>query len=309
MHSILVDLQRYGEEFYRKKKTRIICILLGGSLGRNEATPENLAAIDADINVITRFYYDLLIQRQLRRFLEVKIPGIAFDVGVYSLSRLKSGKDRSQNLFDLKYNSKILAGKDVRSEIPGISVQDFYPFEAFRLIFNRTFDLIKAVRQCNGGEVEVDTALFRIAKRRVIRAHIDSYLIFNKKYSRDYEERERMFLAENRIPAIENFDDARQTLLKSMSKGLETTRIPSSDALLEIMSQRYAYPIAFRIYTAFQTKKLSAFFSNPVFRVYHEAMKFLESEKVTPTTPRELAELVRIFESCPQPVVLRAAES
>lgn len=74
MVELLERLKILSKHFYEKHKTRIISIILSGSLGRG--TRRNIAPkSDIDITIITRLYYDLFIERGFRTFLEKESTG------------------------------------------------------------------------------------------------------------------------------------------------------------------------------------------------------------------------------------------
>jgi predicted nucleotidyltransferase len=305
MVELLDQLKILSGHFYEKHKTRVFSIILSGSLGRG--TREDIAPkSDIDITIISRFYYDLFIERGFRTFLEKRIAGLEFDVGVLPKSRLVNGRDKSLYIYDLKHSSKILAGKDVLSEIPRITVEDMYPLEGFRLILNRAFDLIMSVKSMIGQVIETDPEFFERAKRRIIRAHIDSYLIFCKRYHPHPETRNDIFLKLGKtLPEIRVFDDARDVLLKSLRNGLEITGIHSLSSFLTQLNQECSYPMLFRIFTVFLTKKMDAFLKNPIYETFQEAISLLESKSWVPNDEEEILRLVRTFKSCPQPILRR----
>jgi predicted nucleotidyltransferase len=305
MVELLDRLKILSEHFYEKHKTRIISIILSGSLGRG--TRKNIAPkSDIDITIISRLYYDLFIERGFRTFLEKRINGLEYDVGVLPESRLVDGRDKSLYLYDLKHSSKVLAGKDVLSEIPRITVEDMYPLEGFRLILNRAFDLIMSVKSMSGQVIETDPEFFGRAKRRILRAHIDSFLIFCKCYHPHIETRNNIFLKLGKtLPEIRDFDDARDVLLMSLRNGLEITGIHSLSSFLMQLEQECSYPLLFRIFTVFRTKRIDAFLKNPIYETFQEGILFLERKSPAPNDEQEILRLVQTFKSCPQPILRR----
>lgn len=259
--------------FYNQNRCRVVAILLGGSMGRGEIA-RNDRQIDADIILITRLSFDILVGNRFRRFLQSIIPNVEIDVGVLPNSRL--GHDRSHYMYDLKYNSKVLAGADVRPLIPDIGIADLYPWEGFILILNRVIDLIKSLEDPTSKVQPSNLQLFNTSTSRVRRAYIDSYLIFNKQFNPDYNTRTKMFYSlGGQISEVKTFTDLRTLLINALDRGLEAVGIESYGSLLKLMALEYRYPIHFRMYALVKTRKVRCIFFNPIYDVYKKLLRFL----------------------------------
>lgn len=198
--TIVRQLMTNSRVFYRANQRRLLSIMLFGSIAHRK----NRVFNDADICGITRFSYDFIIGNRLERFLQKQIPKIKINVGVLPLARLTSHLDKSHYLYDLKYNSLVIAGADYRSQIQEIGVNDFYPFEGFLLILNRSVDLIRSIRIFEPQQIVLDEELFKVAAARIQRAYVDSMLIFDGFYHPNYDTRLRMFVFAQKTSSTED---------------------------------------------------------------------------------------------------------
>ena len=289
--------------FYRNNRWRILSILLSGSLTWKTSG----ICSDADISVVTRFHYDIFLGKKMCQFLQRRIPRIRIEVGVYPLSRLTSGLDRSHYLYDLKYNSVVLAGNDPRHRIPKIDVNDLYPFEAFLMILNRSIDLIRSIANFTSEEIAVNNKMLKTAIARIQRAYVDSLLIFEKTYHPNYAQRMQIFNSlYGSLPKTETFADARALILESLNQGLRKSRIRSYESLFNQLESRYLYPADFRLYAFVKTKEPSALFHNPIYDVYRKVVRFfrlgqLEDKKWTDFR----TSVLRVFDNSPKPCLTR----
>lgn len=307
IRGIIEQIRDFSRDFYDDNKGRVVSIVLEGSLGREENQLCDKVN-DVDICIVTRFYYDLLVKNKFVRFLKSKIREVEIDAGVYPVSRLKSGLDRSHFLYDLKYNSKILAGLDIRSLIPEFSINDLYPFEGFLLILNRSIDLFRAVEDFTSEGMLINPEFFRIAASRIRRACIDACLIFNKRYHPDYNLRAEIFRSlYGRLPEVKTFDDARSLLICHLNEGLKIIGTESYKSLLRQLASRYEYPTDFRFFTFVKTRKTPALFRNPIYDVYEAVLQFLVHGSFHGKSFKEFRrEMLRTFRNSPKPCLLKS---
>lgn len=294
----------FSKIFYRNNKHRIVSILLTGSMARGIEKGK-----DVDLYIITKLHYDIFLKSKFLSFLKSTFQDIKIEVGIIPFSRLKSGIDKSYYLYDLKYNSKILAGADIKSLIPDININDLYPFEGFILIMNRSIDLINAVENFTSKGIFLNAELFKTAISRIQRACRDAYLIFNKQYHSDYNLRNEIFRSlGGQLCEIKTFNEAQNLLVSFFNEGLKITKIRSYKLLLKLMESRYQYPLDFRLYTFVKTRKVSTLFHNPIYDVYKKLLSFLFNNDLNGKNWKEFkGYLLQTFNNSPKLCLLSNA--
>jgi hypothetical protein len=293
---IVQELRDFSRVFYDENKSRLSSIYLVGSLARSRPQ-DNIKSTDVDICLVSKSYYDLFI----------KSPSPEINAGVYPVWRLTSGLDKSHHMYDLKNNSMLLAGEDLRPLIPEITIEDFYPLEGFLFLLNRSIDLLRVIECVSVKGITVNKELLKSAISRIKRAYLDSYLVFRKQYCPDYDIRVQMFTSlGNHLPNLETFEDARVLLLDGFDEGLKITKISTCGHLINLIESRYQYPINFRIFTSIMTRKPRAIFHNPLLNTYKQAIRFLRFEDMRPRDWDEFkADLIRTFNYSPQPALVK----
>ena len=306
MKRIVQELRDFSRVFYDENKSRLSSIYLVGSLARSRPQ-DNIKSTDVDICLVSKSYYDLFIKSRFEKFMASKIPSPEINAGVYPVWRLTSGLDKSHHMYDLKNNSMILAGEDLRPLIPEITIEDFYPLEGFLFILNRSIDLLRAIERVTVKGITINKELLKSAISRIKRAYLDSYLVFRKQYCPDYDIRVQMFTSlGNHLPNLETFEDARVLLLDGFDEGLKITKISTCGHLIDLIESRYQYPLNFRIFTSIMTRKPRAIFHNPLLNTYKQAIRFLRFEDMRPRDWDEFkADLIRTFNYSPQPALVK----
>lgn len=306
MKRIVQEIREYSRAFYDENKSRLASIYLVGSLARSRPQDNNRST-DVDICLVSKSYYDLFIKSRFEKFMVSKIPSPEINAGVYPVLRLTSGLDKSHHMYDLKNNSRILAGEDLRPLIPKITIDDFYPLEGFLFLLNRSIDLLRVIEGFTANGITVNQRLLRSAISRITRAYVDSYLIFRKQYCPDYDIRIQMFTSlGNQLPNLATFEDARILLLNGFDEGLKITEISTCSHLIKLIESRYRYPIDFRIFTSIMTRKPRALFHNPLLNTYKKAIHFLRFGGMGSRDWYEFkADLLRTFNYAPQPALVK----
>lgn len=265
-------------EFYNRHEKLLYSIVLAGSLARREVSKEN-GTYDADILVVTRYYYNPILCSFLKSYLEKKAKKVKFDFGrSCPLSRLR--REKSLFLYDIKNNGVVLAGNDVKKMIQEHSLHDLYPFESIRLLLNAACRLVFSLGQ---EEVEIKKEL-----NKAMRCCIDAYLLHYGQFAPTLKER-KMILKRDHLMFFRNIQDVmecddlnvkylrgRQELLSIMNLIRTRLGLDSIKSLIDYLEERSNYSFPFKVYTLAISRHVGSIFTNPIFDVYAWALGVLK---------------------------------
>jgi len=305
---VIETIKESCSEFYSRHEKLLYSLVLAGSLARREVSKEN-GTYDADILVVTRYYYNPILGDLLRSHLQRKIKKVKFDFGrSYPLSRLR--REKSLFLYDIKNNGVILAGNDVKKIIQEHSLNDLYPFEGIRLLLNAACRLVFSFNQ--------EEAETRKELNKAMKCCIDAYLLHHGQFASTLKERKIMLKRDHlnffkNVQAVIECDDlnvkylrGRKELLNVMNLitvrlGLDTVR-----GLVEYLRVRAHYSFPFKLYTLAMSRNVGSIFKNPIFDVYAWVLGVLEKcEELDDVEPALVRQdyFENIWIKLPQPVV------
>jgi len=300
---LIATLQELSEEFFKKNRNQLVSIVLVGSLARKDSHLFSTGVREVDVLLISRYYYLLPLKKKYKNYVSRRIPGLEVHSGIDTLDRLQC--EKSLFIYDLKYSGKVLAGMDVRNRIGEVTPNDLFPFEGFRLLLNRGIDIVEGVDQNADGRLS-ENSFFPIAARRMENACRDSMLIFHKIFDPLPINREKLLrdVVKGSTPVIKCFSDASESFKATMDVGLRLAGFASCEEMLDEMSQTFAYPFQFRIYTVLKTRKLASLFSNPIYNAFYLCHEILSNRlhKSWNTTKKEI---IKTWKDVPQPLILR----
>ncbi len=275
---VIENIKESCAEFYSRHEKLLYSIVLTGSLARREVSKEN-GTYDADILVVTRYYYNPILGNLLRPQLKKKIRKVEFDFGrSYPLSRLR--REKSLFLYDIKNNGVILAGNDVRRIIQEHSLNDLYPFEGIRLLLNAACRLVFSFSQ--------EEAETRKELNKAMKCCIDAYLLHHGQFASTANERNVILKRDHlnffkKIQAVIECDDlkskylrGRQELLNVMNLITLRLELGAVRGLVDYLRARAHYSFPFKLYTLAMSRNIGAIFRNPIFDVYAWILGVLE---------------------------------
>lgn len=314
---VLEDVKKICSIFLYEHKKSLCSIVLTGSLARREFSSKS-KSLDADISLVTWKYYNPLLCRRLKRYLQRSIKGIEFDVGrSWPVSRAKV--ERSLFLYDIKYNGVILAGKDVRSIIPSISAEDLYPCECIRLLLNACCHLVFSL--CNEEES------IRRGIDKALAWCLDAYLLLQGEFANTY--RARRQITERKYPVfykqiveVEScrnlnikYKLARAEILKTLNLIKANLKLKRIGDIVGYVQSTYIYSLSFRFYSLLTSRLPKSILVNPIFDVYVLVVDVLKKTRSldglnvrNACNNKRFQHFKHIWERLPQPVVRRSTK-
>lgn len=309
IEKVIENIKASCSEFYGRHKRLLYSIVLTGSLARREVSKED-GTFDADMLVVTRYYYNPILCKLLKTHLEEKVRGVKFDVGrSCPLSRLI--RERSLFLYDIKNNGVILAGNDARKVIREHSLHDLYPFESIRLLLNASCRLVFSLDQ---EEVEIKREL-----NKAMRCCIDAYLLHHGQFAPTIKER-KIMLKRGQLKIFTNiqnviecddlnakYKEGRQELLNVMNLMRTRLGLENIKSLTDYLRERSDYSFLFKIYALATSRHVGSIFANPIFDVYAWALELLQKCEAPTSFEPQYAHteyFENIWTKLPQPVKL-----
>lgn len=309
---VIENIEASCSEFYRRHKRLLYSIVLTGSLARREVSKEN-GTYDADMLVVTRYYYNPILCKFLKTHLEKKTKRVKFDLGrSCPLSRLT--REKSLFLYDIKNNGVILAGNDARKMIREHSLHDLYPFESIRLLLNASCRLVFSLGQ---EEVEIKREL-----NKAMRCCIDAYLLHHGQFAPTMKER-KIMLKRDQLKIFKNIQNViecddlnvkymkgRQELLSVMDLMRTRLGLENIKSLTNYLRERSDYPFPFKVYTLVTSRHVGSIFTNPIFDIYAWALGVLQKLEKPASLEPQCAHheyFQNIWTKLPQPVTLGRA--
>ena len=305
---VVENIKASCSKFYSRHKKLLYSIVLAGSLARREISSEN-GTYDADILVVTRYYYNPILCSFLKLDLKKKAKKVKFDFGrSYPLYRLR--REKSLFLYDLKNNGVVLAGNDVKKMIQEHSPHDLYPFESIRLLLNASCRLAFVVDK---EEVDIKREL-----NKAMRCCMDAYLLHYSQFAPTLKERKMILKHDhlkffNNVQEVMECDDlnakymvGKQELLGVLNLIRIRLGLDSIESLVDYLRERCNHSFFFRFYTLAISRHVGSIFTNPIFDIYAWALGVLKKlERPTGLGPQHAHHeyFENIWTKLPQPVV------
>jgi hypothetical protein len=307
MLRLMEEIRQFSREFYNQHKKRVFSIVLFGSFSRSGSNKEEaVAPADADIILVTRSFLECGLANEFKERLSQKNASLTIDAGILPLKRLV--REKSLLAYDIKYSGKILAGEDIRQEMPNIAAKDLYPFEPFRLLLNRAVSLIESIDSVSSTSIRWNDAMSKTVAARILRAYVDSCLLFNRVFFFANDQKREAFrrlTQKEPLFTINSVEDARLLILDGLSYGLKSVQCDTFEDLIELFKKEFKYHLAYRFATFARTRNWKALMSNPIFEAYTRAYKFLDRSDMEEANWEAFKEqTVHLWRKSPQPIIM-----
>ncbi len=275
---IIDNIRIWCSEFYSSHKKLLYSIMLTGSLARREVYKED-GIFDADMLVVTRYYYNPFICSFLKSYLEKRTNRIRFDLG-RSCPSSRLSREKSLFLYDIKNNGVVLAGNDARKMIQDHSIHDLFPFESIRLLMNASCRLVFSLYQ---DEVEIRREL-----NKAMRCCVDAYLLHEGHFAPTLNERKSMLKRDQPvffkdIQEVIECDDLNVKYKKGRLKLLSVLNLTrmrldlgNLKSLVDYLRDGSTYPFPFKVYTLVRSRHFGSVLANPIYDIYSWSLWVLQ---------------------------------
>lgn len=265
----------------------------------------------------------------LRRFFSMTLkqywPSIKWDVGNTTNRKIMS--DLSCEVYDIKKTGIVLAGENVKLQIPCITPSDLYPNEGFRFLLNRSIRLALEtfITFQTIDRYECDPKWTQPIARQVYHSCINALAIFEKRYTPSLKEKieickecypdlastplynlQRNLEKDKQINPLDLVRSSRDSLFYSIKIGMEKVRLYDLSSLVHRIACETHYPIFYRLITILRSGEPLALLRNPILDVFTNCLNFLididmkEFKKVE--WQRFKARNLSVYLTSPQPI-------